>query len=152
MDSSPLRLDMLNGPASSANARPQWSPKSGRFRGGKLYWIAFSSRRPYGLQVNDGAPLTTRPQLWLGAVVVGADADAGPELRAGLAAEPERDPGGGPAQSGAHRQPYAAMGAGRGAAAAVIQERVTRWRRLALARPALTPALSPGGPRERVTR
>jgi hypothetical protein len=71
----PLRLDLLNGPPSSANARPQWSPKNGIFRGEKLYWVAFSSRRPYGMQVNSGAPLTTRPQLWLGAVLIGGDGD-----------------------------------------------------------------------------
>jgi len=73
----PVRLDLLNGaPASSnANARPQWSPKNGIFRGEKLYWVAFSSRRPYGMQVNNGAPLTTRPQLWLGAVLIGGDGD-----------------------------------------------------------------------------
>jgi hypothetical protein len=71
----PLRLDMLNGSPSGAyaNARPQWSPTTGTFRGEKLYWIVFSSRRPYGLQVNNGTPLTTRPQLWLGGVLVGAE-------------------------------------------------------------------------------
>ena len=71
----PLRLDNANGGpnVTYANARPQWSPTTGVFRGQKLYWLAFSSRRPYGLQVNNGAPLTTRPQLWLGAVMVGSE-------------------------------------------------------------------------------
>jgi hypothetical protein len=79
---SPLRLDNANGGAnvSYANARPQWSPKTGKFRGQTLYWIAFSSRRPFGLQVNNGAPLTTHPQLWLGAVLVGPELTLDPSF------------------------------------------------------------------------
>jgi hypothetical protein len=71
----PVRLDNANGgpTVTYANARPQWSPRNGKFRGERLYWVVFSSRRPFGLQVNNGAPLTTHPQLWLSAVLVGPE-------------------------------------------------------------------------------
>ena len=70
--STPVRLDNLNGGlAATDNSRPQWGPASGTFRGQQLYWLVFSSRRPYGLQVNLGPPSTTRAQLWLGAVLIG---------------------------------------------------------------------------------
>ncbi len=67
---APVRLDVANGgPGSSYdNSWPRWSPDNGTFRGQKLYWLAYSSRRPYGLQVNLGAPLTTKPQLWFTAI------------------------------------------------------------------------------------
>ncbi len=55
------------------NSWPRWSPDNGTFRGTKLYWLAFSSRRPYGLQVNTGAPLSTKPQLWFAAVLIGQE-------------------------------------------------------------------------------
>ena len=44
-----------------------------------MYWPAFSSRRPYGLQVNTGAAPSTKPQLWFAAVLVGGEVTAGPE-------------------------------------------------------------------------
>ena len=69
----PVRLDAANGSSqTNDNSWPRWSPDNGQFRGSRLYWLAFSSRRPYGLQVNTGAPLTTKPQLWFAAVVIGA--------------------------------------------------------------------------------
>ena len=70
MGAQPVRLDVANGGPGVAydNSWPRWSPDNGTFRGQKLYWLAFSSRRPYGLQVNNGAPLTTKPQLWFTAI------------------------------------------------------------------------------------
>jgi hypothetical protein len=47
---------------------PRFSPDHGTFRGKRLYWIAFSSVRPYGLQLNQSG--TTVPQLWFAAVSV----------------------------------------------------------------------------------
>jgi hypothetical protein len=34
---------------------------------------AFSSRRPYGLQVNLGTPITTKPQIWFAAILIGGE-------------------------------------------------------------------------------
>lgn len=66
------RLDAANGPVNSGNSWPRWSPDKGTFRGETLYWIAFSSRRPYGMQVNytmTGA--MGKPQLWIAGVRTG---------------------------------------------------------------------------------
>ena len=74
LGSLPVKLANANGAsATNDNSWPRWSPDNGLFRGQRLYWLAFSSRRPYGLQVNGGAPLSTKPQLWFAAVVVGSE-------------------------------------------------------------------------------
>jgi hypothetical protein len=54
----------------SSNSWPRWSPDNGIFRGQKLYWLAFSSRRAYGLQVNS-VGTSAKPQLWFAAILVG---------------------------------------------------------------------------------
>jgi hypothetical protein len=66
------RLDRANGPAGSGNSWPRFSPDKGTFRGDQIYWIAFSSRRPYGTQVNYNlTPSATHPQLWIAGVRTG---------------------------------------------------------------------------------
>jgi hypothetical protein len=76
---TPVRLDGANSGKCSPNCPtfdnswPRWSPDNGTFRGQRLYWLAFSSRRPYGLQVNNGPPLSTKPQLWFAAIVIGGE-------------------------------------------------------------------------------
>jgi len=69
----PSELVSANGPDSSDDSWPRWSPNVGTFRGQALYWLAFSSRRPYGLQVNQGGLAASKPQLWLTAVTEGAE-------------------------------------------------------------------------------
>jgi len=68
-----VRLDNANGPAGSGNSWPRFSPDKGTFRGDLIYWIAFSSRRAYGTQVNYMPPnaVSTHPQLWIAAVKTG---------------------------------------------------------------------------------
>jgi len=66
---SPTELKRANGAdANSGNSWPRFSPNVGQFRGKKLYFVAFSSRRPYGLQVNQAGIATSFPQLWLAGV------------------------------------------------------------------------------------
>jgi WD40 repeat protein len=68
-----VRLDNANGGANTSydNSWPRFSPDVGTFRGGKLYWVAFSSRRPYGVQLNNTSTLSAaQPQLWFTGVVV----------------------------------------------------------------------------------
>ena len=77
---APVRLDRLNGGPANDNSRPQWGPASGTFRGQQMYWLAFSSRRAYGLQLNPGPSTSTRPQLWLGAVLIGGSLSADPSF------------------------------------------------------------------------
>jgi hypothetical protein len=64
------RLDRANGPAGSGNSWPRFSPDHGTFRGDTIYWVAFSSRRAYGTQVNymPASATATKPQLWIAAV------------------------------------------------------------------------------------
>ena len=78
---TPVRLDHANGGAGNDNSWPRFSPNIGSFRGQQLYWLAFSSRRAYGLQVNAGVqPIATKPQLWFAAVVTGAEFSGDPSF------------------------------------------------------------------------
>ena len=70
---APLALTNANGGADPlvTNSWPRWSPDHGTFRGKELYWVAFSSRRAYGLSLASGAGSdTTKPQLWFAAVAI----------------------------------------------------------------------------------
>ena len=69
----PVNLQRANAGDSNSNSWPRWSPDSGIFRNQRLYWLAFSSRRPYGLQVNSGGGTGAKPQLWFAAVSVGEE-------------------------------------------------------------------------------
>ena len=64
------RLDNANGGSNNYdNSWPRFSPDVGSFRGRNLYWVAFSSRRPYGVQVNTTSTISqTQPQLWFSGV------------------------------------------------------------------------------------
>ncbi|HXI58987.1 MAG TPA: hypothetical protein VNO55_23130 [Polyangia bacterium] len=80
---TPTPLTRANGPANSDNSWPRWSPDHGTFRGKTLYWLAFSSRRPYGLQLNQmtadvqGSINNSRPQLWFVALFAPAPGSQG---------------------------------------------------------------------------
>lgn len=68
------------------NSWPKFSPFKKRTADGKtLLWVMFSSKRNYGLRKLDSAaaPKDRRPQLWMGAIVVGSD---------GLQADPSAPP------------------------------------------------------------
>jgi hypothetical protein len=56
-----------------SNSWPRFSPDKGTFRGQDLYWVAYSSRRPYGSQVNTGTLQAAKPQLWISGVVQGGE-------------------------------------------------------------------------------
>jgi hypothetical protein len=77
---TPVELDRASGrsagwPKSSTwtNSWPRWAPAHGQFQGKTLYWIAFSSRRPYGATLPGSEDGSTQPQLWFAAVAVSAD-------------------------------------------------------------------------------
>ncbi len=71
-----VALDQANGgTASYDNSWPRFGPTVTTFRGQKLYWVAFSSRRPYGVQNNTGGLVTSQPQLWFAALVPGGAGD-----------------------------------------------------------------------------
>lgn len=78
---SVTRLDRANGSTPASNSWPRWSPDVGTFRGKSLYWIAYSSRRPYGTQVNYNAvPTLAKPQLWFSGVLVGGEFQGDPSF------------------------------------------------------------------------
>jgi hypothetical protein len=75
------RLDRANGPAAASNSWPRFSPNTGSFRGQTLHWLVFSSRRPYGTQVNYGvAPTSQRPQLWVAGILADGAAASDPSF------------------------------------------------------------------------
>ncbi|WP_437632727.1 TolB family protein [Sorangium sp. So ce854] len=66
----PVDLARANGDDTWANSWPRFGPSHDTHRGKNIYWVAFSSRRPYGLRLpgsNDG---TSKPQLWFAAVTL----------------------------------------------------------------------------------
>jgi hypothetical protein len=67
---TPALLANANGTQTWTNSWPRWSPDHGLFRGNKLYWIAFSSRRDYGLALQGSTDGSTKPQMWFTAVVM----------------------------------------------------------------------------------
>jgi Tol biopolymer transport system component len=67
---TPVLLANANGTQTWTNSWPRWSPDHGKFRGNTLYWIAFSSRRDYGLSLKGSTNGSTKPQMWFTAVVV----------------------------------------------------------------------------------
>ncbi len=77
---TPAELDRASGrtagwPKSGTwtNSWPRWAPAHGRFQGKTLYWVAFSSRRPYGATLPGSEDGSTQPQLWFAAVAVSPD-------------------------------------------------------------------------------
>ncbi|HEY0193408.1 MAG TPA: hypothetical protein VGC42_19965 [Kofleriaceae bacterium] len=70
---APIALTRANGGSDNpltTNSWPRWSPDHGTFRGKRLYWLAYSSRRPYGLSLVGSQSDTTKPQLWFAAVTL----------------------------------------------------------------------------------
>jgi hypothetical protein len=77
---TPVELDRASGRSSAwpksgtwTNSWPRWAPAHGSFQGKTLYWMAFSSRRPYGATLAGSEDGSTQPQLWFAAVVVSPD-------------------------------------------------------------------------------
>jgi len=65
-----IELANLDGTDTWSNSWPRWSPDHGLFRGKSIYWVAFSSRRPYGLRLAGSNKGESKPQLWFAAVVL----------------------------------------------------------------------------------
>jgi hypothetical protein len=67
-----VSLDNANGGSNAVydNSWPRFSPDVSTFRGQTLYWIAFSSRRPYGVQINSGQLGATEPQMWFAGITL----------------------------------------------------------------------------------
>lgn len=80
---TPAELDRASGRTDSwpqadaggtwTNSWPRFSPTHGVYQGKTLYWIAFSSRRPYGAVLAGSQIGTTVPQIWFAGVLVNPD-------------------------------------------------------------------------------
>jgi hypothetical protein len=69
----PVNLDRASASDNWTNSWPRFAPTHGTFQGKTLYWVAFSSRHPYGatLPGTNNPPMgDTKPQLWFAAVGV----------------------------------------------------------------------------------
>jgi hypothetical protein len=76
---APVELDQASGRTSGwpttstwANSWPRFSPAHATYQGKTLYWVAFSSRRPYGAKLAGSQDGTTVPQIWFAGVTVDA--------------------------------------------------------------------------------
>jgi hypothetical protein len=70
---SPVTLANASQHDNWSSSWPRFAPTHGTFQGKNLYWIAFSSRHPYGATLrgtNNPPSGDTEPQLWFAAVVV----------------------------------------------------------------------------------
>jgi hypothetical protein len=67
---NPLDLTRMNGTEAWTNSWARWAPGHGTFRGRSLYWLTFSSKRPYGMRLPGSTDGSTKPQIWLGAVSI----------------------------------------------------------------------------------
>ncbi len=65
-------LTAANGSGTTTNSWPRWSPSHGSFRGENIYFVAFSSKRAYGLRLAGSTDGSTPPQLWFAAVALTA--------------------------------------------------------------------------------
>ena len=63
---TPVDLGRANGEGNLTNSWPRWSPDHGEFNKQQIYWVAFASRRAYGLRLVGASD--TEPQLWFAAV------------------------------------------------------------------------------------
>ncbi|WP_438024864.1 hypothetical protein [Sorangium sp. So ce233] len=78
----PVDLARANGDATWANSWPRFGPSHDTYRGKNIYWVAFSSRRPYGLRLPGSTDGTSKPQLWFAAVTLapGGSIDGDPSF------------------------------------------------------------------------
>jgi len=69
----PVYLNNASQNGSWSSSWPRFAPTHGTFQGKSLYWIAYSSRYPYGATLpgtDDPPSMDTEPQLWFAAVTV----------------------------------------------------------------------------------
>jgi hypothetical protein len=60
----PMEMKLANGGTNLCNSWPKFSPFMQKYRGGKLMWVTFSSRRDYGLRLTG----ENRAQIWMAAI------------------------------------------------------------------------------------
>lgn len=73
--SKPMELKNANGAGSGSNCNswPKFSPFIQKYKGGKLLWVTFSSRRDYGLRLQAASGARGQAQLWMAAIDLAKD-------------------------------------------------------------------------------
>jgi len=61
---TPIRL-MTASPAPGGDSWPKWAPYVSTYNGGKVMWLTFSSRRDYGLRLENSQLSEKRAQIWM---------------------------------------------------------------------------------------
>jgi len=93
----PVNLTKASQNGNWSNSWPRFAPTHGTFQGNNLYWIAFSSRLPYGatLAGTDNPPtMDTEPQLWFAAVTVNPSGTLSMDPSFAPVWMPQQNPGG----------------------------------------------------------
>jgi hypothetical protein len=92
-------VDLANASQSDnwSNSWPRFAPTHGTFQGKTLYWVAFSSRHPYGAVLpgtNNPPTMDTEPQLWFAAIAVDASGALSGDPSFAPVWLPQQNPGG----------------------------------------------------------
>jgi hypothetical protein len=93
----PVNLSNASQNDNWSNSWPRFAPTHGSFQSKNLYWIAFSSRHPYGATLpgtNNPATLNTEPQLWFAAVAVDSSGNLSGDPSFAPVWLPQQNPGG----------------------------------------------------------
>jgi hypothetical protein len=80
-----------------SNSWPRFAPTHGSYQNKDLYWIAFSSRHPYGATLpgtNTPSLQNTEPQLWFAAVAVDSSGNISGDPSFAPVWMPQQNPGG----------------------------------------------------------
>jgi hypothetical protein len=95
----PVYLDHASQSDDWSNSWPRFAPAHGTFQNKSLYWIAFSSRHPYGATLpgtNNPPAKDTEPQLWFAAVAVDPSGVLSGDPSFAPVWMPQQNPGGTP--------------------------------------------------------
>jgi hypothetical protein len=61
---TPIRLSNAS-PPPGGDSWPKWAPFVQNYKGGKIMWLTFSSRRDYGLRLVNSSSSEPRAQIWM---------------------------------------------------------------------------------------
>lgn len=68
---APIQLAKASPSGGRGDSWPKWTPTVQKHQGHPLFWVTFSSRRPYGLRLNTATPTTDAlgtAQIWMAAI------------------------------------------------------------------------------------
>jgi len=99
---TPIDLARASGTDTWSDSWPRFSPTHGTFHGKTLYWVAFSSRRPYGATLAGSNTVNRERQLWFAAVSLDANGNLGADPSFAPVWMPKQNDAGAVGQRGNH--------------------------------------------------